>query len=545
MDVKINTNAKKTAAESEGTFAVVYARYSSRNQTEQSIEGQLAAAHAYAEIKGYTIIHEYIDRAMTGRNDNRDDFQQMLSDCAKHQFQVIIVWKVDRFGRNREEITFNKYRAKRHGVRVEYVAENLPESPEGVILESVLEGMAEYYSLQLSQNVKRGLRENFKKGKVIGGHVPFGYRISADKMFEVNPKTAPFVRWIFDRYVEGATCKELADELNSRGVVTTQGNAFTKNSVRAILANEKYIGIYSCMDEEPVEGVIPPLVDKEKFYRAREMAKTNRRAPSRVWDRAEYILSDKIFCGRCGTPMAGESGKGRHGIKYRYYLCGSHKRKLGCTSRAIKQEYLEDFVLRFTLDLLNDDALLKEITDRTWTYYVEKRRDTSREQALQHQLNDVNKAMKNLLRAVEAGFFNDATRIRMEELEGQKAALEAAIAELSLTSGKGVTKDMIEFFLLSLRSQNYADRDCQRRLINVFINSIYVYDDYLILNYNYSNDSRLIRFSEMNELLSSATGPWFESSALLPAVTRTLEPFTIKWFECVFSVNVRPKKKPW
>ena len=149
----------------DGKIAVVYARFSSHNQTEQSIEGQLAAAKTYAAAKGYTIIHEYIDRAMTGRNDNRDEFQQMLSDCAKHQFQVIIVWKVDRFGRNREEITFNKYRAKKHGVRVEYVAEAVPDSPEGVILESVLEGMAEYYSLQLSQNVRRGLRESAKRNQ--------------------------------------------------------------------------------------------------------------------------------------------------------------------------------------------------------------------------------------------------------------------------------------------------------------------------------------------------------------------------------------------
>ena len=123
----------------ENELAVVYARFSSSKQQETSIEGQLAAAHKYAETKGYTIIREYCDRAKTGTNDNREEFQRMLSDTAKHQFTVIIVWKVDRFGRNREEITFNKYRAKKNGVRVEYVAENVVEGPEGVILESVLE----------------------------------------------------------------------------------------------------------------------------------------------------------------------------------------------------------------------------------------------------------------------------------------------------------------------------------------------------------------------------------------------------------------------
>ena len=161
MGVDINFNVNRTSGKSEEK-AVVYARYSSHKQGEQSIEGQLTAARTYASARGYKIIHEYIDRAVTGRNDNRDEFQRMLSDCSKHQFTVIILWKVDRFGRNRQEITFNKYRAKKQGVRVEYTAETVPDSPEGVILESVLEGMAEYYSLQLSQNIRRGTRESAK-----------------------------------------------------------------------------------------------------------------------------------------------------------------------------------------------------------------------------------------------------------------------------------------------------------------------------------------------------------------------------------------------
>ena len=103
MSVKINYNTGRVQApQTAPERAVVYARYSSHKQGEQSVEGQLAAAKAYADARGYTIIHEYVDRAMTGRNDNRDEFQQMLSDCGKKQFTVIIVWKVDRFGRNRE-----------------------------------------------------------------------------------------------------------------------------------------------------------------------------------------------------------------------------------------------------------------------------------------------------------------------------------------------------------------------------------------------------------------------------------------------------------
>ena len=235
MKTKINYNG----LQDDGKTAVVYARYSSHNQTEQSIEGQLAAAKAYADAKGYTIIHEYIDRAMTGRTDNRDAFQQMLNDCAKRKFQVIIVWKVDRFGRNREEITFNKYRAKKNGVRVEYVAESLPDTAEAVILESVLEGMAEYYSLQLSQNIKRGYLENAKKCKYAGGRVPFGYKLDEEKHFIPDPSTAPVVCSIFRAYADGATVTEIINDLNAKGIKTSQKEPFTKNSLGTLLKNEK------------------------------------------------------------------------------------------------------------------------------------------------------------------------------------------------------------------------------------------------------------------------------------------------------------------
>ena len=280
MDVQINYNDFGSRTAKTTTHAVIYARYSSHSQGEQSIEGQLAAAKAYAEARGYTIIREYVDRAMTGRNDNRDEFQKMLSDCAKKQFQVIIVWKVDRFGRNREEITFNKYRAKKHGVRVEYVAENVPNSPEGVILESVLEGMAEYYSLQLSQNIRRGYSENAKKGKYAGGQIPYGYKLDEDKYFIIDPKTGPVVQWIFESYTNGATMVEIAEKLNGAGLRTYQGNLFTKNGLRTILKNERYTGVYRFKDEICIEGGTPALVSKDTFQAAQKRLRGNQAAPA-------------------------------------------------------------------------------------------------------------------------------------------------------------------------------------------------------------------------------------------------------------------------
>lgn len=335
MRVSVNLNAQKPDTT---TNAVIYARYSSHGQTEQSIEGQLAKGHEYAAAQGYTVVHEYIDRAMTGRNDNREAFQKMLSDTGKHQFQVVIVWKVDRFGRNREEIAFNKHTCKKNGVRVEYVAESLPNSPEAVILESVLEGMAEYYSIQLSQNIRRGQLESAKKCQCVGGSVPLGYTLDSDKHFVIDPQTAPVVKKIFDLYAEGATISEITGQLNEQGIRTARKQLFTKNSLTKLLKNEKYIGVYTYKDIVRVEGGVPAIVDESTFDRVQELLKINRRAPSHTWTKVEYLLTDKLFCGHCGSPMVGESGFSHTGAKYSYYGCIKRRREKACDKKPVRQD---------------------------------------------------------------------------------------------------------------------------------------------------------------------------------------------------------------
>ncbi len=229
---------------SRSNTAVVYARYSSHKQGEQSIEGQLAEAYKYADEHGLKIIHEYVDRATTGRTDNREQFQRMLKDTAKNQFSIIICWKVDRFGRSREEIAINKSKCKRNGVRVEYIAETIPKTNEGVILESVLEGMAEYYSLQLSENIRRGQRASAEKCQHVGGSPPLGYLVDPDtKRLVINPKTAPTVQLAFELYTQGLPVSKVTEELNRRGLRTVRGRKFTKNSLYSVLSNERYTGV--------------------------------------------------------------------------------------------------------------------------------------------------------------------------------------------------------------------------------------------------------------------------------------------------------------
>jgi DNA invertase Pin-like site-specific DNA recombinase len=517
---------------------VAYYRYSSHTQTEQSIEGQQSAARAYAAAQGYNLVHEYADRAMTGRNDDREEFQKMLSDATKHKFKVIILWKVDRFGRNREEITFNKYHCKKNGVRVEYVAENVPQSPEGVILESVLEGMAEYYSLQLSQNIRRGQLESAKKAQCTGGNRPLGYLTGDDKKFIIDPDTAPTVQTVFRMYAAGNTITEIIDYLNAQGLRTLRGKPFTKNSLRTILTNEKYIGVYTYKDLIRIEDAIPALVDKDTFDKVQKLLKVNRRAPAHKWSRADYLLTDKLFCGYCGSNMVGESGTGKSGAKYNYYLCTKHKRERACPKKAVRQEWIESLVLDHTVRLLQDNELLEFIAENTWQYYLAQDERQARIDACRAQLDTVTKAIANIVRAVEAGMPAEALTARMTELSAEKAALEASIADSEL-GGVRLTKDHILFFLQQFRDMDCTDRTAQRRLVEVFVNSVFVYDDEITITYNYGGENRTVTLKEVDP---KAAGEVFDGCALCSTITRTYEHLKIVWVGHVFAITVKAER---
>lgn len=505
-------------------LAVVYARYSSAGQKEQSIDGQIAAAQKYAEAKGYQIVHEYVDRAMTGRNDNRDAFQQMLSDTAKKQFSVIIVWKVDRFGRNREEITFNKYRCKKNGVRVEYVAENMPEGPESVILESVLEGMAEYYSLQLSQNVKRGLLENAKQHKAVSGTPPLGYKLTDDKHFEPDPDTAPLIKVIFEKYAAGNTLFEVIRWLNDNGYRTPRGKPFGRTSLDKLLRNEKYIGIYKFKDIIYDEDAVPALIDKDLFYKVQNMIEKNKRAPVKNWNYSDYLLTGKLYCGHCGDPMVGKAGHGKSGRKYDYYICKNNDKK------PVRKEWIEETVLREIHKILDDDEVFQQIIDNTWNFYLQQDTSQNERDSMLKQIDGIDKGLANLTKAIEQGMPFDLVSNRLDELNGQKAALQKAIADIELQKGIKLTKDHIQFFLEQFRNMDTSDRECEKRLIQVFVNAIYVWDDHLKIAFNYSEEGQRHTVSLKDVECSHVVHS--------PTLSR-MHANTLSWVKCVFIITLK------
>lgn len=466
--------------------AVVYARYSSHSQTEQSIEGQLAAARRYAQDKGYKIIKEYVDRAKTGTNDNREEFQRMLKDSNKKKFSVIIVWKVDRFGRNREEITFNKYKVKKNGVRVEYVAENISSGPEGVILESVLEGMAEYYSLQLSQNVSRGYVESAKKRHVIG-MPPLGYDKGEDKKYTINESEANLVRLIFTKYNEGESQFSIINFLNSHGYKNKRGLPFKRNSIQRILTDDRYIGIYRFKGKILDETSIPPIVSREVFEATKLTAKEHKKMSYSNWNYSEYKLSNKLYCGKCGGKIKGSSGNGKNGTKYLYYICPD------CKKLHLRSDKIDTIVTNKLNTILNDAGIIKEISEKVYEYYKENDETDKEIKRLQNAIADVDKRTSNILKSIEDGLDYSLCKNRLDELKSQKEELQAILTNTELSLPIKLTPSHIEYFLLKMKDNS--------KIIDTFINSITAFDDYLLLSLNYTNNGDLVRFStEINQM---------------------------------------------
>ncbi len=312
--------------------AVIYARYSSDNQREESIEGQIRECTAYAEKNGITVIKHYIDRAFSAKTDNRPEFQQMIKDSGKKLFDVVLVWKFDRFARNRFDSANYKMILKKNGVHLISVMEPIAEGSQGILVETLLEGMAEYYSAELSEKVIRGQTENALKGKCTGGTGTIGYKIDGDKFYHLDPLTAPLVLEAFQRYDNGDKMVEIVNFLNDKGVRNMLGGKMTHSSVNTMLKNRRYIGELSFRDIV-VPDAIPVIVPKDLFDRVQKRLDKNKRAPACGKADEEYLLTTKLFCGKCGALMFGESGTSATGRTYYYYKCANVKRRRGCNKR--------------------------------------------------------------------------------------------------------------------------------------------------------------------------------------------------------------------
>ena len=478
--------------------AVIYARYSSDNQREESIEGQLRECLAFANKIGVTVIEHYIDRALTAKTDNRPDFQRMIRDSAKRCFDMVIVWKLDRFSRDRYDSAHYKHLLKKNGVKVVSATENISDGPEGIILESMLEGMAEYYSAELSVKIKRGLTENALKAKVNGGQNPFGYYVDENQKLSINKSEAPIVVEIFTMYEQGKTIKEIVQYLNAKGLQTKYGNGFSYNIVQYMLSNRRYIGDYKYADIV-IPDATPAIIDKGLFERVQQRLKANRHAPARHKAEDDYLLTTKLFCGKCGAYMVGESGTSRTGTVHHYYKCVKAKKHL-CDKKTIRKEWIEDIAVRKALEILNDEEIIEYLVDKIFDLQME---ENPRLPKLREQLADIEKRIENVMQAIEQGMLTETTRERLFALEKEKREIDLTIVQEQIKK-PFLTKEQIRFGIERFKYLDISTKEGKQRLIDGFINAIYLYDDKITFTFNYKEGTKTVKLSEMEETPSGS-----------------------------------------
>ena len=453
--------------------AVIYARYSCDNQTEQSIEGQIRVCEDFAKNNDIIIVNKYIDRAMTGTNDLRPEFQNMLNDCKSHEWSYVLVYKLDRFSRNKYESVMHKKTLKEHGVKVLSAMENIPDTPEGIILESLLEGMNQYYSAELAQKVKRGMRETRLKGYFQGGALPYGYKLDGRKIV-IDEQRAEVVNYIFKQYSLDVPVRKIIETLTSKGILHRE-KPFATNTVYFLLRNEKYLGVYKYKDEI-IDNMYPQIISQELFNKVKEKIDSNKYGKKSI--RLVYLLRNKLKCGNCGMPVSAECGTSRAGQKIDYYKCvGRKKNKNSCKKATIRKDLLEDLILteikKQLMKKSNLDIMIKHLMN-----IQQNKESNTMLSMLEKEKKHAQTMLDNIVRAIEQGIMNGTTNKRMIELEKKLETIEREILiEKSKTDIEISENDLRNFFETAIMQE-------PKLLVSYLIKEVILYDDKIVIEFN-------------------------------------------------------------
>ena len=430
--------------------AVIYARYSSAHQREESIEGQVRECKAYAERQGLKVIRIYADRAISGRTDARPEFQQMINDSGKKQFDHVIIYTFDRFSRDRGLSAIYKLKLKKNGVRVLSAKENIDNSPAGVLMESVLEGFSEYYSLELAQKVKRGMTDNVLKGKWVGGPIPFGFMLNEEKHLIKHPTNNIFLRKICEMYLNGANFIDLLRYLKEHGVKNNNGRDFNKDSFKRILVCPLNYGVWK-WGEHVLDNYVEPTITKEMAAQIQQRLDARKRKNKvNVLRSDKYLLTPNFTCMECGGAMHGLSATGSAGRTYYYYACSNKRlRKTKCTMPFLDRDVLEDAIYNYICLILRDDKNIDLIAQQA----IDANTNSVDEElvALQAHQKELTKTVANYTKAIQKGAISDTIINLLNAAEEELQEVKIKIAQRKLASPSSIiTKEHVAFYLKNL-----------------------------------------------------------------------------------------------
>ena len=481
---------------------VIYARFSSHGQNEQSIESQVRTCKEFADSKGYTVINVYSDKAKTGTNDKRPDFQRMMKDAQSGTFGYIIVYMMDRFSRNRRDsIMYKEMLKEKFGIKVVSALEPISDDEGGEFYEMFLEWNAEKYSKRLSKRIRDGIDTSIKNGTYCGGKLMYGYRlIDTEKTgkkgiihkVEINEEEAEVVRFIFECYANGIPKKKIAEKLNEKGY-RFNGKKFTYRMFEHWLVNEKYTGEFT-FGGRVCTNVYPQIIDRALFQRVQDKLSEKRYVSGgENTAKIPYILTGKLYCGHCGTKMIADGGTSKKGVKYYYYAC--KKMKAGeCNKHRERKDVLEQTVVSFVIDFLSNKENMEIIANDVIAYY-DKRTDESNLKSINAKIAaiqaDVERLTDSYVTAQSTLLRNSIEKkmadyeVLLNDLYGQKVKLE-------MERGYRLTKEDILDFVNGILKTDNTDKDFQKRIIDVLVSKVIVYDGHMVVLFNIRGGKNVI-----------------------------------------------------
>ena len=481
----------KSQPDTAGRPAVIYARYSSHQQKDVSIEQQVDECTEYATRCGLNVVHVYGDRHISGRTDRRPEFQRMMRDAEKRGFQAVIAYKSNRMARNMLHALMYEDKLLKLGIEVVYVKEEFGNNAAGRFALRMMMNMNQFYSENMAEDIKRGMYSSAKDGLVVSS-IPLGYQRGEDGKFSIDEKNAEVIREIFSRVAAGVSYMEIASDLNARRIKTSRGRPWQKTSFSVILTNESYIGVYK-FGNIRIEGGMPAILTKEVFDTVQNEIKIRkaRNQPNR-WQKSDFLLTGKIFCGHCLGSMIGSSGTSRNGAKHHYYVCQKRNSSNTCSKKNIRRDAAERLIADAIREYILQPDVIEWIADNSMKYAKEMQAQSAVKEA-EAELVSIKKQLANLVNAIAQGIFNNTTQERMLALEEEQRAIEQRLA-IEKRLLPNITREMVLAWLESFRNRSIDDEAAMKELFDTFLEAAYLYDDRLRLVFNYTGEKSEIEY---------------------------------------------------
>lgn len=495
--------------------ACIYARFSSDNQRDESIDAQVRACKAYAEFHGYNIVDIYADYAYSATNDKRPEFQRMIADSGEDIFDIVLVHKLDRFSRNRYDSAQYKNLLQKNRVKLISVIEQFDDSPEGGVMEGIIETFSEYYSRNLAREVQKGMKESAYKCLHLGGKPPLGYNVNPDQTYSINYEESPIIETIFNMFLDGYSYKEIAQKLNNLGYKTRKGKTFTKNSFHDILRNEKYAGVYvfnrsvskrkdgkrnnhanKSNDEIiRIENGMPAIISQEIFNQAQDRLKRQRHVENKSYAKRVYLLSGKVRCGVCGNLYTGnyrhpfKDKSGREKAAYASYRCSRKKNSIDCNNREIEQTSLDNLVLDWFEQYFFNDSSIKTLVDQMNQYRKDYFESAGKElQRYEKALQDVERKIGNLTAAIAESGSEPQIMEALHGLQAQRVQIqESIILEQKNSKCVSVTEEDLRSALMQFKEYVTTRNIAQcKKFLDDYIDEVIVYPDTVSISFKAS-----------------------------------------------------------